>query len=335
MRRKIRHEWFIDYPWLKMDHSTQCFYCALCRRYQQPGIFMTGKSLINPKKDNFAKHAETDGHKLAVYRDVGMSQEDAVEALKKEEPVLIEDGDDGISQEMDKRKGQLDEDIKPPKHLDDAIYPPEGTVVPVSAQEFLAFCAKRRGPQHRRIQLEWFLEYPWLEVDRKRAVFLCKYCRVYRPLGVFVAGKPIEDPKQDDLSKHEQTDGHKEAVKSYDKDSNVATRPDLKGSSVGVVDASMVLSYTSNLGSTTSPMRTALTMQFPWLQHDADSDVYLCLPCRECSWRPPGSPNTCSHVWSGPVKKDVLEHHEASRPHKLALTRFREMQKAAVDTALQ
>ena len=319
-KRKIRREWFIDFQWLKLDHSTQSFYCVLCRRYQQPGVFTAGKSLSNPKKDNFAKHEETEGHKIAALQDMGMSEQEAMDVVKKD---TVVEGDGKRS------------DVKPPRELDDGSFA-EGSVAPVSAQEFLAFCAEKRGPSNRRIQLEWFLEHPWLEVDRKRAVFLCKYCRVYRPLGVFVAGKPIEDPKQDELKKHEETEGHKEAVKSYDKDANVATRPDLKGSSIGVVDASMVLSYTSTLGSTASNVRSTLMMHYPWLQHDAQNNVHICLPCRECGWQAPGDTTTpVSYVWSGQISKESLEQHDMSKSHRAALVKFRDMQKGGTEAPVQ
>ena len=72
-KRTIRQEWFKKFPWLKIDENKQHFLCEICIKHNQVSIFTTGKPVGNPKKDNFTKHEETEGHKVGVLMERGLS----------------------------------------------------------------------------------------------------------------------------------------------------------------------------------------------------------------------------------------------------------------------
>lgn len=175
-RRKIRAEWFIDFPWLEVDRYSMCFTCKLCKKYKQQGVFTSGKSIANPKKDNFFKHEETEGHKLAVLQASGLSLEEARNSLFGPDIPL----DPALEQEEEIEDGNAENGELsgifpgPVSESDSAVIDMVYNNLRGGPDKILNFFQQKQGPQNRRVQLEWFMDYPWLELHKER-----KVCRLH------------------------------------------------------------------------------------------------------------------------------------------------------------
>ena len=62
----------------------------------------------------------------------------------------------------------------------------------------------------RTVKASWFLEFPWLELNKTSGVLLCKDCIREKKKNIFTVGKSMgEKPKKDDLQKHQKTVDHR------------------------------------------------------------------------------------------------------------------------------
>ncbi len=66
---------------------------------------------------------------------------------------------------------------------------------------------------NRQIQEYWFKEFPWLVYDKERNLFFCQYCTSDQLSNVFTKGRSAEQPRKDCLTKHENTNPHKEVMR--------------------------------------------------------------------------------------------------------------------------
>ena len=89
-----------------------------------------------------------------------------------------------------------------------------------------------REKRNRKPQLKWETEFKWLIIDQQRNLLYCQPCRaIYGPLanrsrvspndifakranGPFVTGS--QNIKHCSLARHEESDGHKDAIARYD-----------------------------------------------------------------------------------------------------------------------
>lgn len=141
-------------------------------------------------------------------------------------------------------------------------------------------------------------------------MFLCKYCRIYHPYGAFVSGKPLVNPKKTDLDKHQDTDGHRFAVRSFKNDPTAAMRTELKAETIGAIDGTTVAYLSDDFGTVMVLAKQSLFLQHPWLQHDPQENTYFCALCRDLVDQPSLIPN---------VKKDDLLKHETTECHRQAI----------------
>ena len=70
--------------------------------------------------------------------------------------------------------------------------------------------SKQPGP--RKIKPAWFARFKWLQHEKEKKVFFCKYCISSGRANIFTKGKTAALPKADDFAKHEATADHKLAV---------------------------------------------------------------------------------------------------------------------------
>ena len=67
--------------------------------------------------------------------------------------------------------------------------------------ETASFEKKRR----RRVQEEWFGEFPWLLYKEESKQFFCKACQAAGQDNVFTSGKTSDIPKKDNFIKHQNS----------------------------------------------------------------------------------------------------------------------------------
>ena len=214
--RRIRPAWFLEFPWLELNQMDMCFYCKLCRLYKQPGVFSFGRPAGNPKKDYFVKHENTEGHKIAALQDAGISGEEAVRTVIAMQEMLNKEKLENEAMQEAEERIVVDESpaSEPTKSPEPAEMDLSKKAQPEQDPNRLPTLGGKTG-LGRKIKLEWFMEYPWLELDENKNIFYCKLCRIYHPIGIYVSGKSAANPKRDDLRKHEATEGHKIAVNSH------------------------------------------------------------------------------------------------------------------------
>ena len=342
--RRIRPQWFMEFPWLELNQHDQCFYCKLCRLYKQPGVFSFGKSAINPKKDSFVKHENTEGHKIAALQDTGMSGEDAARTvLSMQEALNTTLARGPENQHQHDALQQYSTNHRPgegpaqPETPEGGLPPPEkpGTPEP-DPNRLLAFCGNR-GPHNRRIKLEWFMEFPWLELDEKKDVFYCKLCRIYHPIGIFVSGKNTANPKRDDLKKHEETEGHKIALAAHTRAGSDGEarleQHSLDPSNAHIIDITTVFQITQGQGlpmpgasgtsegdaSGNKPQAEDLSKLFSWYKIDQTNQTAYCDACKEAGLTNPfglGAPMYVVMKMDCAVHEKIAEHIEAVKKQR-------------------
>lgn len=222
-----------------------CFYCKLCRLYKQQGIFCVGKPALNSQKDDLICHENTEGHKIASLQDAGIADGEAIRAVLSMHDIMSKDvekaavGKEKSSPSKERMKGISSSSIAWNANAEPS--------------RLVSMCGETEN--EGKIMLEWFIEFPWLELDEKNNVFYCKLCRIYHPIGIYVSGKSASNPKKDDLRKHEDTEGHKIAVYAHSKagveGKQRLEKHSLDPSNAHLIDITTVSQITHGLNKTT------------------------------------------------------------------------------------
>lgn len=81
--RKFKTEWLTLFPWAFVD--SDAVFCRLCIEMKQKNVFTAGKPVgMRPKKDDFLKHEQGSGHKMALLATSGSVEEDGKTAALNE-----------------------------------------------------------------------------------------------------------------------------------------------------------------------------------------------------------------------------------------------------------
>ena len=66
VKRKLKREWFKEFPWLCHDSNRNTLFCDYCIDAGRENVFTKEIGFFFPKKDDIVKHQTSTYHKFAV-----------------------------------------------------------------------------------------------------------------------------------------------------------------------------------------------------------------------------------------------------------------------------
>ena len=186
-----------------------------------------------------------------------------------------------------------------------------GSRVPQSVIE--AASSGKSGQCHD-IQMEWFVEFSWLELEEMTLKLYCRYCKYFDPCGIFSVGKLAARTRYEDMKKHASSEPHRRCLQMH-----TEQFPDT------VLHIQQGTEIQENLTKITPQNWSIL---FPWMQHDKATDTLFCQPCQQDGM----SGNLVAGVERSQINMSEIEEHEQLVSHRTAVVQHKRRHLATLAT---
>lgn len=184
----------------------------------------------------------------------------------------------------------------------------------------LSTVSSSQNTHYQNIQVEWFVEFGWLELDEISWKLFCRYCKYYDPVGEFSAGMLLDDTLYENMLKHHKSESHRNSMFLHSEQFSDTLHhiQDLSYSQREENQTKDVANSMNEHGTVEKPIGIAprhWSILFPWMQHDNASDCLFCKPCKE---------DGMSGSWVDGIKRSNvavkdIEEHEQLVSHRTAV----------------
>ncbi len=184
----------------------------------------------------------------------------------------------------------------------------------------LSTVSSSQNTHYQNVQVEWFVEFGWLELDEISWKLYCRFCKYFDPIGEFSAGKLLTDTLYEDMLKHHKSESHRNSMFLHSEQFSDTLHhiQDLSFSHNEEKQYKDTCNSVNNHGTVEKPTGVAprhWSILFPWMQHDKVSDCLFCQPCKQ---------DGMSGSWVGGIERSNvsvkdIEEHEQLVSHRTAV----------------